>query len=112
MRIISEEVYGIPPENVIGSHGSTVFESRNGKGAILRKPGNIVANDRAGKPVGIDLHIGRRPSLQIMINHDDPTREYAYAEKDNVSLNAAKKNGWQIVSMKNDWRRIFQDPQR
>ena len=132
IRIISDEVYGIPPENVIGSHGLTVFESRDGRGVLVRKPGSLFVNDRAGKPVGIDLHIGRRPilaagnvrsggdvemllysqggtrpSLQIMIHHDDAAREYAYTEKDNGSLNAAKQNGWLIVSMKNDWRTIL-----
>ena len=47
------------------------------------------------------------PSLQIVVNHDDAKREFAYAEKDKASLNAAKENGWHVVSMKNDWKQVF-----
>jgi len=132
MRVISEEAYGIVPENVIGSHGKAAFELRDGKWAIVKKPEIGLINDRAGKPVGIDLHIGRkpilaagnvrsggdiamlaycqsnkRPSLQLLINHDDAEREFAYREKDNASLNAARKHGWVVVSMKRDWKRMF-----
>ena len=132
MRVISDEVYGIAPENVIGSHGKAAFELRDGKWAIVKKPEIGLINDMAGKPVGINLHIGRKPilavgnvrsggdiamltycqsntlpSLQILVNHDDAEREFAYAEKDNASLNAAKENGWHVVSMKNDWKQVF-----
>ena len=87
-------------------------------------------NDKEGKPVGIQLHIGRRPvfacgneggagamlefckgsthpSYQLIVNHDDSAREYFYQEKDNASMGAAARNGWQVVSMKNDWTQIF-----
>lgn len=91
-----------------------------------------IINDKEGKPVGIDLYIGQRPifamgnvrsggdiamlsysqaqakpSLQLIINHDDNKREFAYQEPDNVSLNAAAQNGWLIISMKNDWQTVF-----
>jgi hypothetical protein len=90
-----------------------------------------LAYDKAGKPVGIDLHIGKRPvftagnvrsggdiamftysqqqqpSFQLLINHDDAQREFAYQEPDNASLNAARTNGWQVVSMKKDWQTVF-----
>jgi len=52
-------------------------------------------------------HTNRLPNFQLLINHDDETREFAYSEKDNASLNAAKKGDWHVVSMKNDWKTIF-----
>ena len=132
MRVITEEIYGIPPQQVIGSHAKTVFSVVDGVSTFAREAGNVVVNDRAGKPVGIDLHIGRQPifaagnvrsggdiemlthcqgsphaSLQLLVNHDDAEREYAYAEKDGASLKAAEANGWQVVSMKQDWARVF-----
>ena len=121
MRVISEEVYGFVPENVIGSHGRSAFELRDGKWAIVKKPEIGLINDNAGKPIlaagnvrsGGDIAMltycqsNTLPSLQILVNHDDAEREFAYAEKDNASLNAAKENGWHVVSMKNDWKRVF-----
>jgi len=99
VRVISEEVYGIVPENVIGSHGKAAFELRDEKWAIVKKPEIGLINDMTGKPVGINLHIGRKPilaagnvrsggdivmltycrsntlpSLQILVNHDDAKR--------------------------------------
>jgi hypothetical protein len=89
-------------------------------------------NDKEVKPVNIDIHLGTRPllamgnvrsggdigmlrysqgrkgpSLQLLVNHDDEKREFAYAEDDNASLSAAKENGWLVVSMKNDWKSVF-----
>jgi hypothetical protein len=89
-------------------------------------------HDGVTKPVGIDLHIGRipifvagnvrsggdigqltysqtneLPNFQLLINHDDEVREFAYAESDNASLDAAETGGWHVVSMKHDWQRIF-----
>ena len=132
MRVITEETYGIPPQQVIGSHGKTVFSVVDGVPTFAREAGNVVVNDKAGKPVGIDLRIGRQPifaagnvrsggdiamltycqgsphaSLQLMVNHDDAEREYAYAEENGASLKTAKANGWQVVSVKKDWARIF-----
>ena len=132
MRVIAEQAYGIAPENVIGSNGRDVFTQVDGQWQLIKTADDLFNNDKAGKPVGIDLHIGRKPilavgnvrsggdigmltychsnplpSLQILINHDDAQREYAYAEKDNASLNAAKAQGWHVVNMKADWKTIF-----
>jgi hypothetical protein len=98
----------------------------------MRESSAALVNDKEGKPVGIQMHIGKRPviacgneggagdiamlkysqgsrypTLQLIVNHDDNTREYVYQEKDNASLNAARKNKWQVISMKNDWKKIF-----
>lgn len=94
-------------------------------------PELALVTDKAGKPIGIDLHIGKRPifsagnvrsggdiahltysqqqqpSMQLLLNHDDAEREFAYAEPDNASLGAAAENGWTVVSMKEDWKTIF-----
>lgn len=132
MRTIAEETYGVDPENVIGSHGKTAFEKRGESWELVKKPEIAFVNDKRGKPVAIDLHIGRKPifaagnvrsggdiamltycqtnklpTLQILVNHDDPNREFQYSETNNASLNAARKNGWAVVSIKKDWKRVF-----
>jgi len=131
MRPISEPLYGIPPQQVIGSSGKEEFIERDGEYVIWKLPELSRINDKEGKPIGIDLHIGKRPifaagnersggdiamltysqqqppSLQLLINHDDGDREFAYQEPDNASLNAAAANGWQVVSIKNDWQTVF-----
>ena len=132
MRVISLDTYGIVPENVIGSFAINSFEQVDGEWKIIKGTKNIFMHDGLTKPIGIDLHIGRipifvagnvrsggdigqltysqtneLPNFQLLINHDDEVREFAYAEKDNASLNAAKSGGWHVVSMKNDWKRIF-----
>lgn len=132
MRIVTEDMYGIPPERIIGSFFVDKTMDKNGKLEIFRTSTLGLMNDKDNKPVGIVRHIGRRPifsagnvrnggdiahlryssegsgeTLQLMINHDDADREAAYQEKDNASLNAAKKFGWQVVSMKKDWKQIF-----
>jgi phosphoglycolate phosphatase-like HAD superfamily hydrolase len=132
MRAISQEIYGIPPEQVIGSMGGFELQERDGRAVLVKTPKLLLNNDKENKPVGIALQIGRTPvlatgnvrsggdiamlrfsqsnlrsSLQLLINHDDDAREFAYAEKDNASLNAAKKYGWVIVSVKKDWKRVF-----
>jgi hypothetical protein len=132
MRHVSQELYGIPPEQVIGSSGKKVWRAGEDKPYFYRTDQLGSFNDKAAKPVNIDLHVGRAPafaagnvrsggdiemlrfcqgrkgpSLQLMVNHDDSKREFAYAEKDNASLNAAKKHGWVVVSVKDDWKRIF-----
>ena len=130
VRGVSEQLYGIPKEQVIG----TTFKYKfiDSTLSIMREPSAALINDKEGKPVGIQMHIGKRPvlacgneggggdiamlkysqgskypTLQLIVNHDDAAREYAYQEKDNASLNAARRNKWQVISMKNDWKKIF-----
>lgn len=132
MRVIAEDTYGIVPENVIGSFAMNTFKQVDGSWKIVKDHKNFFLNDAYTKPVGIDQHVGRipifvggnvrsggdigqltysqtnpLPNFQLLINHDDDQREFAYAEKDNASLSAAKEGGWHVVSMKNDWKRIF-----
>jgi phosphoserine phosphatase len=132
MRVIAMKTYGVIPENVIGSSAIDSFEQVNGEWKIVKGSKNIFMHDGDTKPVGIYLHIGRvpifvagnvrsggdigqltysqtneLPNFQLLINHDDEAREFAYAEKDNASLNAAKSGKWHVVSMKKDWLRIF-----
>jgi hypothetical protein len=132
MRVMSSKLYGIPPEQVIGSSMKKELKLLKGRWVLTRTAGLNSFNDMEVKPVNIDLHIGMRPllamgnvrsggdigmlsysqgrsgpSLQLLVNHDDGKREFAYAEKDNASLTAAKANGWLVVSIKNDWRSVF-----
>lgn len=132
IREVSQQIYAIPPQQVIGSSIKTEFIEQDGKATIWRLPELGRNNDKTGKPVGIDLHIGKRPifaagnersggdiamltysqgrpgaSFQLLINHDDAQREFAYEEPDNASLNAAQANGWNVVSIKNDWKQVF-----
>lgn len=132
IRLISESMYGISPQQVIGSSLKKEFIEKEGQFAIWRTDKLNSFNDKIVKPVNIDLHIGQRPifaagnvrnggdiamlsysqegkqkSLQLLINHDDAEREFAYAEGDNASLTAAQINHWQIISMKKDWKQIF-----
>ncbi|HYR08899.1 MAG TPA: HAD family hydrolase [Longimicrobium sp.] len=132
IRVFAPGVYGVPPERTIGSELRRQSRRADGRLSIFRLPHGEHLNDRDGKPVGIDRHIGRRPllvagnvlsggdiammeysrgrggpSLQLLINHDDAAREFAYAEKDGASLSAAGRLGFVVVSMKNDWKAIF-----
>jgi phosphoserine phosphatase len=135
MRTISEKAYGIPPEQVIGSSAVAEFSDKNGKPAIIRQPKLNFLNDKAGKPVGIYQHIGRRPILAfgnsdndmqmieytmagegrrmgLFVHHTDAKREYAYDRKSHVgtldkALDRAAAEGWIIVDMKKDWKQIF-----
>jgi phosphoglycolate phosphatase-like HAD superfamily hydrolase len=137
MRPISEKTYGIPPEQVVGSSVVAKFQIKDGKPALIRMPKIDFINDKAGKPVGIYEHIGRRPILAfgnsdsdiqmieytlagdghrlgIFVHHTDADREYAYDRKSHVgtldkALDQANANGWIIVDMKKDWKRIFPD---
>jgi phosphoglycolate phosphatase-like HAD superfamily hydrolase len=135
MRPWAERVYGIPPEQVVGSSIKTKFELRDGKPVLVRLPELNFFDDKAGKPVGINQHIGRRPiaafgnsdgDLQMLqytgassgirfclyVHHDDATREYAYDRADHLAkldkgLDEAGAKGWTVVSMKDDWKRIY-----
>ena len=132
MRVVSQDIYGIPTQQVIGSSLKKQFVEKDGIHFLTQKSELLTYNDKTMKPVNIDLHIGKRPvfaagnvrsggdivmleycqarkelSFQLMVNHDDSEREFAYEEKGNASLNASKKYGWNVVSMKNDWKTIF-----
>jgi phosphoserine phosphatase len=135
MRPWAERVYGIPPEQVVGSSIKTRFEMRDGRPTLFRLPAINFIDDKAGKPVGINEHIGRRPiaafgnsdgdleMLQwttmsggvrfgLIVHHTDAEREYLYDRQSHVghldkALEAAALNQWTVVDMKNDWKRVF-----
>jgi hypothetical protein len=135
MRPWTERVYGIPPEQVVGSSIKTSFEIRDGKPVLVRLPALDFIDDKEGKPVGIQMHIGRRPimafgnsdgDLQMLqwtsagsgsrfcmyVHHDDAKREWAYDRESHIGkldkgLDEAKVKGWTVVSMKDDWNKIF-----
>jgi len=135
VRAWSERVYGIPPEQVVGSSIKTEYAVRDGKPAVLRLPEMNFIDDKAGKPVGINQHIGRRPiaafgnsdgdfemlewstagegaRLGVIVHHTDEAREYAYDRKSHIGqlqkgLDQAAEKGWVVVDMKNDWKQVF-----
>jgi hypothetical protein len=141
MRPWTDRVYGVPPEQVIGSSVKTKFEMREGKPVLVRLPELNFNDDQADKPVGINQHIGRRPiasfgnsrgdkemleytqggsgaRFMLLVLHDDAAREYAYGPAlglPDPKLGAfpqalyeqAKKEGWTVVSMKDDWNQVF-----
>ena len=135
MRPWAEAAYGIPPEQVIGSSVKTKFELRDGEPVIVRLPELNFNDDKGGKPVGINQHIGRRPiaafgnsdgDLQMLqytgagkdprfclyVHHDDADREYAYDRTDKLAkldkgLDEAVAKNWTVASMKDDWNTIF-----
>jgi hypothetical protein len=121
---------------VVGSSIKTRLERRDGKPVLVRLPQINFIDDKAGKPVGIQQHIGRRPiaafgnsdgdremlewtqagggkRLMVLVHHDDAAREWAYGPESKVGtfsdalMAEAKKNGWTVISMKNDWARVF-----
>ncbi|KSV93099.1 HAD family phosphatase [Sinorhizobium sp. GL28] len=136
MRPWSEQVYGVPPEQVVGSSIKTQFEMRDGMPTLFRLPQVNFIDDKSGKPVGINEHIGRRPiaafgnsdgdlemlqwttmtggsvRFAMLIHHTDAEREYAY-DRDtefgrlDEALDAAAINKWTVVDMKADWKEIF-----
>ncbi len=138
VRAFAEEAYGVPRERVIGSSTKTRFETKDGKPELIKLPQIGSIDDREGKPININLHIGirpilafgnsdgdlqmleytaagRGPRLSLLVHHDDATREYAYDRESTVgrldkALDAAQRQGWTVVSMKNDWRTIFPKP--
>jgi hypothetical protein len=135
MRPWTEKVYGIPPEQVIGSSGKLKFEMRDGKPVLLKLPTVDFINDKDGKPVAIQTHIGRRPVMAfgnsdgdlqmlqwttagpgprfaLLVHHTDAEREWAYDRKSRIGTldkawDEAVAKGWTVVSMKDDWKTIF-----
>jgi phosphoserine phosphatase len=135
LRVFSEDVYGVPRENVVGSSIVTEYRLVDGKPALVRLPKLNFIDDKAGKPVGIHQHIGRRPVLAfgnsdgdfemlewttagegprlgLILHHDDGEREFAYDRESSVGrlnrgLDEAARRGWQVVSMKRDWKQVF-----
>jgi phosphoglycolate phosphatase-like HAD superfamily hydrolase len=135
MRPWAEQVYGIPPEQVVGSSIRTRYETRAGQPVLVRLPELNFVDDKAGKPVGIQMHVGRRPiaafgnsdgdfemlewtragpgrRLALLVHHDDARREAAYDRESHVGrlargLDEGPARGWVVVGMKDDWKRVF-----
>jgi phosphoglycolate phosphatase-like HAD superfamily hydrolase len=141
VRVYSEQVYGVPPEQVVGSSIVTKYDYANGKPVLMREPKPFFIDDGPGKAVGINLFIGKRPyaafgntegdaamlewtqagagaRLMMLVHHDDAKREYAYGPGGGLPdthvgtfsealMAEANKNGWIVISMKDDWKRIF-----
>jgi phosphoglycolate phosphatase-like HAD superfamily hydrolase len=136
IRVFSESLFGVAPEQVIGTANGTSYEVQDGTPVIVRQDDVLFIDDRKGKPEAINLIIGQRPCaafgnsngdremlewtaggnlarLMMLIHHDDGMREYEYDENTRVGnlsaalMTEANERGWHVVSMKNDWRRIF-----
>jgi phosphoglycolate phosphatase-like HAD superfamily hydrolase len=142
VRVYAERVYGIPPEQIVGTAGATKYDySKDGKPVLLKEAKLLLNDNYGGKPEGIHLMIGRRPTaafgnstgdremleytkagsgarLSMMVLHDDAAREYAYGPAQGLPdsrigtftqqlYDEAKRGGWTVISMKNDWKRIF-----
>jgi phosphoserine phosphatase len=135
MRPWAERVYGIPPEQVVGSSIKTRFELRDGVPTLVRLPEMNFIDDKEGKPVGINQHIGRRPiaafgnsdgdlhmlqwttagsgaRFACIVRHTDADREWAYDRESHIGrldngLDEAASRGWTVVDMKRDWKRVF-----
>lgn len=141
VRGFSEKVYGIAPEQVVGTMFKNAFTASDAGNQVMIEPAVLHNNDRAGKPVGFNIVTGRRPkaafgnsagdaellafaqgssgaTLQMLVLHDDATREYAYGPAQGLPdskigtfpqslYDQAMKRGWHVISMKNDWKRIF-----
>ena len=135
MRAFTEQAYGIPPQNVIGSLGKATFQIVDGQPEVMKDPGIDFIDDKEGKPIGILRGIGKRPvfvagksdgdlaMLQwtsagpgprfgLIVHHTDAVREYAYDRDSPVgqldkALDAAPAAGWTVVDMKADWARVW-----
>jgi len=142
VRVYAEQTYGIQPEQVVGTMGGTRYGyGKDGKPILTKEPKLLLNDDKAGKPEGIHMMIGRRPvtafgnstgdrqmleytttgdgaRLAMLVLHDDATREYAYGPTQGLPgtklgiftqalYDKAQKNGWTVISMKNDWKRVF-----
>ena len=135
MRPWTEGVYGVPPEQVVGSSIKSTYEVRDGKPMLMRLPEMNFIDDKEGKPVGINQHIGRRPIMAVgnsdgdfqmlewttagegprfglLVHHTDDQREWAYDRESHIGrldrgLDEGPKRGWTIVDMARDWGTIF-----
>jgi hypothetical protein len=141
VRVYSDRVYGVPPEQVVGSSIATKYDVRDGKPVLMREPKIFFIDDHAGKAIGINLFIGKRPyaafgnsggdremlewtgagggaRLMMLVLHDDAEREHAYGPANGLPdtkvgtfsqslMDEAKQRRWVVISMKNDWKRIF-----
>ena len=135
MRPWTEKVYGIPPEQVVGSSGKLQYELRGGQPVIVKLPAINFIDDKEGKPVGIQQHIGRRPvaafgnsdgdlqmlqwtcinrqkSFCLYVHHTDAVREFSYDRQSHIGkldkgLDEAQANNWTVVDMKNDWKVVY-----
>jgi len=137
VRAFAEKVYGVPPEQVVGSMGKVKFEyNKEGAPELIKLPEVLLIDDKTGKPEGINMVIGRRPygafgnstgdqqmleytgagngaRLMMLVHHDDAEREYAYGAESKIGtfsdalMDEAKKKGWVVISMKDDWKTIF-----
>lgn len=138
MRPWAERVYGVPPEQVVGSSIKTRFEMQDDKPVLVRLPEVNFIDDKTGKPVGIHQHIGRRPiaafgnsdgdlqmlqwatagtgkRLGVIVHHTDAQREWAYDRESAVgrladALDLAVKRGWTVIDMKREWKTIYPEP--
>lgn len=135
MRPWTQAAYGIPPEQVVGSQIAEKYEVIDGKPVLMREPSVFFIDDGAGKPVGINRHIGKRPviafgnsdgdfqmleyttagegpRLGLIVHHTDAAREFAYDRDSKVgrldkALDAAPKNGWVVIDMAKDWAQVY-----
>lgn len=135
MRAFTDRVYGIPPQNVVGSSGKSSYAVVDGVPMIMKDPGIAFIDDKEGKPLGIDSHIGKRPifvagnsdgdfqmlewatagegpRFGMIVHHTDAAREWAYDRDSHVgrlsaALDAAPAKGWLVVDMANDWRIVW-----
>ena len=135
MRPWTQRVYGIPPDQVVGSSGKLKFELRDGKPVLVKLPEINFIDDKDGKPVGIQQHIGQHPiaafgnsdgdqqmlewatagsgaRFALIVHHDDAKREWAYDRQSHIghldtAWDEAVKKGWTVVSMKDDWKTIY-----
>ena len=130
IRAYADRVYGVPPENVVGSSFAYEFRDTSAPPQFLRQPSLTVFNDSAAKPVNIQLHIGKRPilafgnsngdiemlelatggggaSLALLLHHDDAEREFAYDTGTERALTTAAQRGWTVVSMRDDFATLF-----
>jgi phosphoglycolate phosphatase-like HAD superfamily hydrolase len=135
MRPWVDKAYGIPPEQVVGSNGKLKYELRGDKPVLVKLPEVNFVDDKAGKPVGIEQFIGRRPiaafgnsdgdyemlrwttagsgrRFGLIVHHTDAEREWAYDRNSHIgrlvrALDEAEQRGWIVVDMKRDWKRVY-----
>jgi hypothetical protein len=131
VRLVSEELYNVPRENVIGSNVRFTWEERSDGPVLVRQPGLVEPfNDGPGKPINIQLHVGRppiltggnsngdihmmefaaageHPFLNLLLQHDDPKREYAYTGGAERALKLTQERNWTVISMKHDFKTVF-----